>query len=284
VFQNPRLSPAGLDYYYKDFYDGLNAARVEVLFGLTQEPYLARARAVKSVASPRRWLDVGGGHGHFALVARDVFPETRFDAIDLSDGIAEAERRGWVERGWRGLFPDLAATLAPEGYDAVSMSHYLEHTRDPRAEIAAAAQVLAPGGHLLIEVPDPESRLAALLGGYWISWFQPQHQHFVSLGNLKRLLGEHGFEPVVVQRSECHITADFRTAAFLLLGRLSPSEDLPWREAPSSSDKVLGQALALSFLPVFAGAWLIDTLFTPLFRRPGWANTYRVVARRVIRS
>jgi 2-polyprenyl-3-methyl-5-hydroxy-6-metoxy-1,4-benzoquinol methylase len=35
------------------------------------------------------------------------------------------------------------------------MYHYLEHTADPAAELDAATALLAPGGHLMVEVPDP---------------------------------------------------------------------------------------------------------------------------------
>jgi SAM-dependent methyltransferase len=187
VFQNPRLSLEGLDFYYRDFYDGLGESAMDAVFGASPGDYFARARLVAAHGHPQRWLDVGAGHGHFARAAREVFPETRFDGLDLSESIEEAARAGWVERAHRGFLPELAPSLSG-AYDVASMSHYLEHTRDPRAEIAAAAEVLKPGGLLLIEVPDPSSRLGRLLGRYWIPWFQPQHQHFFSIGALERLL------------------------------------------------------------------------------------------------
>ena len=81
---------------------------------------------------------------------------------------------------YRGAFPDLAGGL-PRSYDVVTMHHYLEHTREPRRELAAAAKVLEPGGHLMIEVPDPASPWARRLGRCWSSWVQPQHLHFVAV-------------------------------------------------------------------------------------------------------
>lgn len=170
VFQNPRLSVAGLDYYYRDFYDGLQAEHTELLFSFTGASYLGRARMLERVVDtagpPRRWLDVGTGHGHFCRVARDVWPGARFDGLDMTDSIDEAERRGWVERGHRGLFPDLAPGLTG-GYDVLSMHHYLEHTRDPARELDAARAVLEPGGHLLVELPAPESPFGRWLGWAW---------------------------------------------------------------------------------------------------------------------
>jgi ubiquinone/menaquinone biosynthesis C-methylase UbiE len=278
IFQNPRLSVEGLDYYYRDCYDGLNQERVEAVFSFG--PYRARAEAVAAVVRPTRWLDVGGGHGHFSAAAAEVYPDARFDALDMSHSILEAERRGWIGRGWIGLFPERAAELAAEAYDVVSMSHYLEHTRDPRAEIAAAARVLGPGGCLFIEVPDPECRMRHLLGRYWIPWFQPQHQHFLTVKNLERLLREEGFEPVSWQRGAAH-SRSLGISALFLLARVLPAADEPWRPAPALGARVLGALIVPFVMPTMFAASLVERLLGPLFRRPGWSSAYRVVARRL---
>ena len=280
VFQNPRLSMAGLDFYYRDFYDGLGEERLEGLFSFDPAPYLARARVLRGHGTPSRWLDVGAGHGHFCCAARDVWPDARFDGLDLSDSIVQAARRNWVDRGYRGLFPDLAGTLAEESYDVVSMSHYLEHTRDPRAEIEAAAQVLSPGGHLLIEVPDPESRVGRILGSYWVAWFQPQHQHFLSTQNLDRMLRESSFEPVLWHRGEAHQMNDLTFFVFALLGQIARPIDLPWRAPSSPLLRAWHQLVFWVGIPAMVFAWTLDRLLGPLCRRAGWSNTYRVLARR----
>ncbi len=137
VFQNPRLSLTGLDYYYKDFYDGLGESGMEFIFGFGVEPYHARARMVRDLRpAPQRWLDVGAGHGHFCIAARAELPDTTFDGLDLS----ESDRGGEAAR--LGSRPHIADYVPRAGadarrsrYDAISMSHYLEHTLDPRAEL-----------------------------------------------------------------------------------------------------------------------------------------------------
>ena len=107
---------------------------------------------------------MGTGHGHFCLVARQHWPEATFDGLDLSESVDEAARRGWVDTAYRGLFPELAGGL-PRSYDVVSMHHYLEHTRDPGAELDAATKVLEPGGHLLIEAGVAEGGRESLRSG-----------------------------------------------------------------------------------------------------------------------
>jgi len=276
VFQNPRLSLAGLDFYYKDFYDGLGEAGMEFVFGFGAEPYLNRARMVARQSAPKRWLDVGCGHGHFCVAARRELPDTTFDGLDLSESIDEAKRRGWVDTGYRGLFPELAPTLAGR-YDAVSMSHYLEHTLDPRAELAAAHTALAPRGALLIEVPDPEFRLGRWLGRYWLPWFQPQHLNLLSVKNLERLLRERGFTPVEWHRGKAHQRVDFFFATYLLLDRVAPSPRLPWRRrgAAASGWRLL---VWTAGTPLLVAATLLDNAIGPLLSRARVSNTYRVLA------
>jgi ubiquinone/menaquinone biosynthesis C-methylase UbiE len=279
IFQNPRLSIEGLGFYYRDFYDGLGAEGMDMIFGASEESYRQRVAMIRARCAPLKWLDVGGGHGHFALIAKHLMPQTTFDVLDLSESVEWAARRGWCAEGLRGLFPERAPSLRGR-YDGVSMSHYLEHTTDPRAELRAAAEVLGEGGFLMIEVPDPESRFGRLLGGLWLPWFQPQHLHFMSVGNLSRALEESGFEVVEVDRAEAHQSVDVFFAALILIQRLAPDPSRPWRRGGPIAALWRVTAVSLGLPLVVLGA-LTDRALRPLFTRPEWSNTYRVLARRV---
>ncbi|MGW2747056.1 class I SAM-dependent methyltransferase [Streptomyces sp. NPDC001450] len=282
TFQNPQLTSEGLEFYYRDFYDGLGEQRMSGTFGGRTAMYRDRAQAMAPHdPTPKNWLDVGTGHGHFCEAARTALPGTSFDGLDFTDGVELAAREGRVEHAYRGAFPDLAPELVAR-YDVVSMFHYLEHSTNPDRELRAAHEVVRPGGHLLIEVPDPESRYARLLGRWWLPWLQPQHLHFMPVANLRRRLTELGFTVVAEQHAEPHDPVDLLAAVWLALDHTTPRDDAPWLpEPPGALRRALRTALLLSGVPALLAATLLDRFAVrPLAQRLGLSNAYRLVARR----
>jgi SAM-dependent methyltransferase len=277
VFQNPRLSPEGLDFYYRDFYDGLGGPVMEWLLGGGPGAHPDRARSVPP--TPRRWLDVGSGLGHFCLVARDTWPDTVFDGLDMGDGIDEAARRGWIDHAHRGQFPEIAPTIAAS-YDVISMFHYLEHTRDPRAELDAAVTALTPGGYLLIEVPNPDSPTFTVYGALASGMLVPQHLNLLPAGNLVAALQERGLLVENVAFGQTHISGDAPLAWWGLAQRLAPSPTLPWRfERHPLVGHARRAATIAALSPLLPAAALAEAASRPYLVRGERANAYRVLAR-----
>jgi SAM-dependent methyltransferase len=296
VFQNPRLTLEGLDFYYREFYDGLGGQHMDTTFDSAVEPYRQRAEMVRDElatagAAPRRWLDVGCGYGHFAKHARAVLPDTTFDGLDMGVAVTVGAARGWLDHAHQGLFPELAGSLAGQ-YDVVSMHHYLEHTRDPRAELDAAAQVLDRGGLLLIEVPDPDYRFARWFGRWWIGLMQPQHQHLVPMPNLVQALGERGFTVVATASGAAHLGIDATFALPLVLdpkasspvmfGAPDVAAEVPWLDHAGGTARKgrRGRLGALWSKAVLALGFGVDKALTAVAHRTDNGDSYRVLARR----
>jgi ubiquinone/menaquinone biosynthesis C-methylase UbiE len=280
IWQNPRLNSAGLDFYYRDFYSGFDQYRTEYAFKNSMDHYVARLKAVTSChPRPRSWLDVGMGLGHFCNVARSFHPETRFEGLDLSDKVADVEKWGWVDKGYQGLFPEHAARLAGR-YDVVSMSHYLEHTVDPKLEIAAASRVLMPGGFLMIEVPNPHSRISRFMGALAMPWFQPQHLNFLGRSNFERILGEHNFKVVQWDDVTSDIPVDFVSFFFLLSRRIAPPYHYPW-SARSLQSIVWSYIVTMLFIPLMVLGLFIDQVRIRLLKGEEFSNSLRLVAQKV---
>ncbi|MEP6651738.1 MAG: class I SAM-dependent methyltransferase [Myxococcales bacterium] len=158
VYAQVRLTPEDLfDYYRKKYFVG--TADID--------PKLADARAHMVVApklrfvsdfvqtEQRRWLDVGAGNGGVVACAREM----GFDAVGLEPG-REARQFARKVFGFEMHDHSVQQELAlrgPGSYDLVSFFMVLEHVTDPASQVAAAAELLAPGGLLVIEVPTADS-------------------------------------------------------------------------------------------------------------------------------
>ena len=98
------------------------------------------------------------------------------------------------------MFPPLAsARLTVDSFDAVVMSHSLEHVSEPRADLARVRRLLRPGGLLLISVPNFASWQREMFGSEWFALDLPRHRtHFTPRSLAHALRGE-GFELVSVR-------------------------------------------------------------------------------------
>ena len=283
IFQNPALTPAGLDHYYEDAYDGIGEELAETSFAALGPIYRSRVETMARFTEPRAWLDVGTGHAHFCLAARERWPELVIDGLDMSDTVEEAQRRGRIDTAYLGQFPDLADGL-PRSYDVVSMHHYIEHTREPRRELAAAAKVVEPGGYLMIEMPDPASPWSRRLGRFWWQWGQPQHQHFVTCEQMVAAVTDVGFDVLSVERGPATMGGDLYNSIGLMLQTVVRSPHLPWLPKVSAGYRARRLALYTAAIPALLVTKVADLVKDGTRRQRGdrssAGNAYRLVARR----
>ncbi|MBI1353699.1 MAG: methyltransferase domain-containing protein [Acidobacteria bacterium] len=277
VFQNPLLNNRGLEYYYSDFYQGLNRRNWLEACRFVAPTSGTRLDLLDGLPRPERWLDVGTGYGHFGASAKAVLPEVAFDGLDFGSQLDEARNSGWIDEAHHGELRTLAPQLASR-YDVVSMCHYLEHIADQRADMRAAWTVLRPGGLFLIEVPDPDYAPARTLGRFWGPWMPAQHLSLAPLDVMCRMLEESGFEIVKTQR----LFGRFDVISVLTVARtwLAPDISMPWRPAPSFAARLRHWGVTILMTPAQSLAMGLDALYAFLARPLGWTNLYRVLARK----
>lgn len=146
---------------------------------------------------PARVLDVGCAAGFFLRVMHEAGHDVR--GVEVSAAIAreavEHLGEGRVFVGTLDAVPD-AAPFARGSFDLVTMWDVLEHVPDPQSLLRQARTMLAPGGHLILETQNVDSRFATLLGSRWHHYKHEEHLYHFNPGTVRRLLQQSGFEVV----------------------------------------------------------------------------------------
>jgi len=188
------------EVYGHDYFSGATHGFGYIDYDADKEPmrrhferYLADIEALLSQKG--KLLDVGAATGFFVALAK----ERGWDAegIEISDHAAALGRsRGLTIQ--TGMLSDV--TSAPGSYAAITMLDVIEHVRDPRADLTRVAELLAPGGVVVLITPDVGSVPAKLLGTRWHLVVPPEHLYYFTRKSLCILLNSLGFEVVSVTR------------------------------------------------------------------------------------
>lgn len=137
-------------------------------------------------------LDVGCGGGlllHFVKKAG-----YRVAGLDVS---REAAGIAWQVNGVPAFCGSLPAAPVREGSCAVvTMFHVLEHVYEPLEYLEAAGRLLAPGGRLVVQVPNAASLQFILFGEHWNGLDVPRHLWDFRPDDLEVMLDRAGFEVV----------------------------------------------------------------------------------------
>lgn len=138
-----------------------------------------------------RLLEVGCGTGEMLMAMQSRGWEVA--GLDPDPRAAENAR----SRGLNVIEGDLRSDAFEENsFDAVVMSHVIEHLHDPRAVLADCHRVLRPGGRIVLITPNTKAWGHQLFGRHWLHLDPPRHLHLFNRRNLAGLVSEAGFERV----------------------------------------------------------------------------------------
>jgi 2-polyprenyl-3-methyl-5-hydroxy-6-metoxy-1,4-benzoquinol methylase len=133
-------------------------------------------------------LDIGCGSGRFMAWARAA--GWICSGVEV-DEVSAAKAR---QRGFEVHVGDLQELVAAgRKFDAVTISHVIEHVHDAPRLLALARRLLAANGHFWIETPNVDALGHRCFGVHWRDLDPPRHLQLFHSTLLRRLLQEAGF-------------------------------------------------------------------------------------------
>ena len=136
------------------------------------------------------WVDVGCGDGSLLMSVLDH----GYSAVGLDTHAAAAERIRKL--GFSALDNDFLTLDFQIVPDVLTLLNVLPQMTDPRAALHKAAQVLRPGGVLVVSAPDASSSAWRVreASNANPSWLDPEQHHILTRQQIITLLQECGFQ------------------------------------------------------------------------------------------
>jgi predicted TPR repeat methyltransferase len=157
-------------------------------------------RRIRALAPGRRLLDLGAAGGHLGRSVRD---RCAFLAgVEPDATLPEAAREGYDD--WRGT-EALSAGDWPQPFDVVVCADVLEHLPQPERLLERIGAWLAPGGTLLVSLPNAANiaARAAILSGRFPyadrGLFDRTHLRFYTRATGRELIESAGFRVAAVE-------------------------------------------------------------------------------------
>ena len=142
--------------------------------------------------APGRVLEVGCGSGSRLAELRDRGWEVQ--GVEPDEAAVAVAREHYKVPVVAGMLEE--GTFPPGSFDAVVMTHVIEHVADPIPLLRVCRSLLRPGGRVVITCPNLDSYGHATYGAAWIGLDPPRHEHLFTLDSLVAVTRAAGFSSV----------------------------------------------------------------------------------------
>lgn len=160
-----------------------------------------------------RLLDVGCGNGDFLALAQSAGWECHgVDFDEKAVGIARS-------RGLQVCLADKLSAYPESSFDAITVSHVIEHVHHPETLLKRCVRVLRTGGVLWIASPNSNSIVSKYFNRHWVGLAAPQHLVLFDSESLRKLVERLGFQ-VRLRRRGVHIQSHWEASRALEQGKI----------------------------------------------------------------
>jgi len=200
-FTNPRPTPSALGRYYESEaytpHQDRSQDLIDAVYRWVRHYTLwSKRRLIAGLVDdpPGRLLDFGCGTGEF--LARCQSQGWDAQGLDPDDGArtVAAQKHGLSVEP-----PKRLHDLPPDRFDITTLWHVLEHVPDLDDTIQALRRTLAPGGTLVVAVPNWSSLDAHFYGRHWAGYDVPRHLYHFRPRDIQRLFDRFDMQVVDVR-------------------------------------------------------------------------------------
>ena len=198
VYLNPRPTAESIKGLYEKNYThqgkpfklpGTEASRLKALLKKFWHLYIRGYSDGLIKKMQGKILDIGCRSGFFLLSLKQKGQEAYGIEINPSDAKYCNEIGLDV---FCGVLED--AKFENDFFDAIVMSHVIEHLPSPKKTLKEVYRILKPGGKLYILCPNSDSYGKKIFGRYWYGWHIPFHFHIFTVKTVQKLTEEAGFK------------------------------------------------------------------------------------------
>jgi 2-polyprenyl-3-methyl-5-hydroxy-6-metoxy-1,4-benzoquinol methylase len=191
------------------------APLIAPLFTVTAARIRLEARGLERLRVKNgRVLDVGCGDGALVELAGQM--GWHCFGVEFDDIAATAARRRGIE-----VLAAEVSDIDPRYdsfFDAITLSHVIEHMHDPLATLRHCRRVIKPGGYLWLQTPNIDSAGYEIYGRFWRGLESPRHLALFTPRSLREILKEAGFARITMLEPENVIGPVFAMSALMEAG------------------------------------------------------------------
>lgn len=154
-----------------------------------------RFQFIKKFVKKGKLFDLGAGWGHFMLAAQELGYQAK--GIEISEQQALYCINDLKLDVTHGDFFKMDET---EKFDVITLWDVLEHIDKPDEILNKCHRITAPGGYIIILIPQVDSTLARWTGRNW-KMMGLDHVNYFSKKTVTKILADNGYEVVKIRSS-----------------------------------------------------------------------------------